>query len=135
MRLLAGNSQELLQIISILLGSNKENVVEGNFIPMAIVCDILNLMKETAYSHLMEVSNLLMGCAYMLGNSIFRCFHVRLLSPNPFSSSLYLTPTLLSFFHILVFLFLFFFGCSRGWFGGNVLRGHAMMWELIGDFR
>lgn len=55
LRLLVGNDPELLQIISILLGSNKENVVEGNFIPMTVVHDVLNLMKETAYSHLMEV--------------------------------------------------------------------------------
>lgn len=55
LRLLVGNDLELLQIISILLGSNKENVVEGNFIPMTVVHDVLNLMKETAYSHLMEV--------------------------------------------------------------------------------
>lgn len=55
LRLLVGNDPELLQIISILLGSNQENVVEGNFIPMTVVLDILNLMKETAYSHLMEV--------------------------------------------------------------------------------
>ncbi|GAY60321.1 hypothetical protein CUMW_201080 [Citrus unshiu] len=55
LRLLVGNDPELLQIISILLGSNKDNVVEGNFIPMTVVHDVLNLMKETAYSHLMEV--------------------------------------------------------------------------------
>lgn len=55
LRLLVGNDPELLQIISILLGSNKENVVEGNFIPMTVVHDVLNLTKETAYSHLMEV--------------------------------------------------------------------------------
>lgn len=55
LRLLVGNDPELLQIISILLGSNKENAVEGDFIPMAVVHDVLNLMKETAYSHLMEV--------------------------------------------------------------------------------
>ncbi|CAK7356439.1 unnamed protein product [Dovyalis caffra] len=55
LNLLAGHDQELLQIIPILLGCRKENSTEGNFIEMGTVGDIVESMKETAYSHLMEV--------------------------------------------------------------------------------
>ncbi|GAV87319.1 hypothetical protein CFOL_v3_30745 [Cephalotus follicularis] len=55
LKLLVGNDQELLQIIPILLGCNKENIVEGNSIEINVVHDIVELMKETAYSHLMEI--------------------------------------------------------------------------------
>lgn len=109
-----GNDPELLQIISILLGSNKENVVEGNFIPMTVVHDVLNLMKETAYSHLMEVRNLLMGCASMLGNSIFRCFPVCLPSPTPF-------PPLFCFPFVVVIVV--------------VLRGQVLTLQLVDVYR
>lgn len=109
-----GNDPELLQIISILLGSNKENVVEGNFIPMTVVHDVLNLTKETAYSHLMEVRNLLMGCASMLGNSIFRCFPVRLPSPTPF-------PPLFCFPFVVVIVV--------------VLRGQVLTLQLVDVYR
>ncbi|KAL5755452.1 hypothetical protein ACOSQ2_020198 [Xanthoceras sorbifolium] len=55
LKLLTGHDQELLKIIPILLGCSKENVGEGHLIEMTVVRDVLELMKETAYSHLMEV--------------------------------------------------------------------------------
>ncbi|KAJ0039168.1 hypothetical protein Pint_21954 [Pistacia integerrima] len=55
LKLLVGHDEELLKIIPVLLGCKKENVVEGNFIEMSVVSSIVDLMKETAYSHLMEV--------------------------------------------------------------------------------
>lgn len=58
MKLLAGKNQELMQIIPILLGCKEENLTEENFINMTAVGEIIELMKETAYSHLMEVRNI-----------------------------------------------------------------------------
>ncbi|GKU92751.1 hypothetical protein SLEP1_g6438 [Rubroshorea leprosula] len=55
LKLLAGDDEELLQIIPVLLGCNTENTVEGNLIEMSIVNDLIESMQETAYSHLMEV--------------------------------------------------------------------------------
>ncbi|PKI34486.1 hypothetical protein CRG98_045123 [Punica granatum] len=55
LKLLAGDDEELLKIIPIILGCNKENNKEGNFIEMGVVQDILNLVKETSSSHLIEV--------------------------------------------------------------------------------
>ncbi|XP_035539256.1 pumilio homolog 23 isoform X2 [Juglans regia] len=55
LKLLAGNDEELLHAIPILLGCNKEDILEGNYIEMDIVRNVVNLMKETAFSHLMEV--------------------------------------------------------------------------------
>ncbi|CAK9144687.1 unnamed protein product [Ilex paraguariensis] len=55
LKLLAGQEQELLDIIPILLGCSRKNSVEGNFIESTVVQKLLNLVKETAYSRLMEV--------------------------------------------------------------------------------
>ncbi|KAJ7003350.1 pumilio [Populus alba x Populus x berolinensis] len=55
LKLFAGHDQQLLQIIPVLLDCRKENLTEGNFIEMTAVGDIVELMKEAAYSHLMEV--------------------------------------------------------------------------------
>ncbi|KAK9281800.1 hypothetical protein L1049_004706 [Liquidambar formosana] len=55
LKLLVGHDQELLHIILILLGCNEENIVGGDVIKITSVRDIVYLMKETAYSHLMEV--------------------------------------------------------------------------------
>ncbi|EOY27395.1 Pumilio 23, putative isoform 1 [Theobroma cacao] len=55
LKLLAGDDQELLQIIPVLLGCKKQNLVEGKCIDLAIVRETVELMKETAFSHLMEV--------------------------------------------------------------------------------
>ncbi|KAK2652146.1 hypothetical protein Ddye_012002 [Dipteronia dyeriana] len=55
LKLLVGHDQDLLKIIPTLLGCSKENVGEGNLIEMTVVGDVLELMKETAFSHLMEV--------------------------------------------------------------------------------
>ncbi|XVF25299.1 hypothetical protein REPUB_Repub13aG0201400 [Reevesia pubescens] len=55
LKLLAGDDQELLQIIPVLLGCNKQNLVEGKFIDMTIAGETLESIKETAFSHLMEV--------------------------------------------------------------------------------
>lgn len=53
-----GHEEELLHVICVLLGCNMENVVEGNLIKISSVKNFLRLMKETAFSHLMEVSSL-----------------------------------------------------------------------------
>ncbi|KAK8641930.1 hypothetical protein V6N13_011298 [Hibiscus sabdariffa] len=55
LKLLAGDDQELLQIIPVILGCNKQNIVEGKLIDTIIAGDIVEAMKETAFSHLMEV--------------------------------------------------------------------------------
>uniref|UniRef100_A0A5B7AFA3 Pumilio 23 n=1 Tax=Davidia involucrata TaxID=16924 RepID=A0A5B7AFA3_DAVIN len=55
LKLLVGHEQDLLHIIPILLGCNKENAVEVNYVEVTAVRNLLSLMKETAYSHLMEV--------------------------------------------------------------------------------
>ncbi|GMQ07937.1 hypothetical protein CsSME_00051910 [Camellia sinensis var. sinensis] len=55
LKLYAGHEEGLSHIIPILLGCNMENAVEGNFIEKKSARNLLRLMKETAYSHLMEV--------------------------------------------------------------------------------
>ncbi|KAJ9691808.1 hypothetical protein PVL29_011094 [Vitis rotundifolia] len=55
LKLLAGHDEELWHIIPLLLGCKKENIKEGNFVEIDEVRSIVDLMKETAYSHLMEV--------------------------------------------------------------------------------
>ncbi|CAL5439362.1 unnamed protein product [Camellia sinensis] len=55
LKLYAGHEEGLSRIIPILLGCNMENAVEGNFIEKKSAQNLLRLMKETAYSHLMEV--------------------------------------------------------------------------------
>ncbi|KAJ6415767.1 hypothetical protein OIU84_004544 [Salix udensis] len=55
LKLFSGHDQQLLQIIPVLLNCRKENLTEGNFIEMTAVGDIVELMKEAACSHLMEV--------------------------------------------------------------------------------
>uniref|UniRef100_A0A2N9GA21 PUM-HD domain-containing protein n=1 Tax=Fagus sylvatica TaxID=28930 RepID=A0A2N9GA21_FAGSY len=55
LKLLVGNDEELLHAIPILLGCTKKDIVEGNYIEMAVVRDVGDLMKETAFSRLMEV--------------------------------------------------------------------------------
>ncbi|KDP40626.1 hypothetical protein JCGZ_24625 [Jatropha curcas] len=55
LKLLAGQGQELTQIILILLGCKEENSKQESFIETTAVGEIVGLMKETAYSHLMEV--------------------------------------------------------------------------------
>lgn len=55
LKLLAGDDQELLQIIPSLLGCNKQSLVEGESIDMIVAGEAVELMKETAFSRLMEV--------------------------------------------------------------------------------
>ncbi|XP_015901153.3 pumilio homolog 23 [Ziziphus jujuba] len=55
LKFLVGYDEELLQMISILLGCNKEDFAEGNSIKSNVVQNIVRLVKETAFSHLMEV--------------------------------------------------------------------------------
>ncbi|KAL4332418.1 hypothetical protein GQ457_07G030710 [Hibiscus cannabinus] len=55
LKLLAGDDQELLQIIPVILGCNKQNIVEGKLIDTIIAGETVEAMKETAFSHLMEV--------------------------------------------------------------------------------
>ncbi|MCD7454665.1 hypothetical protein HAX54_025559 [Datura stramonium] len=49
LKLLAGNEEELLHLIRVLLGGSAGNLLEGKTIR-----NILRLVEETAYSHLME---------------------------------------------------------------------------------
>ena len=58
--MLAGNDEKLLIVIPILLGCKDKNNSEGNFIEAAVVPELMNLLKEAEFSHLMEVSNLKM---------------------------------------------------------------------------
>ncbi|GAB4849982.1 hypothetical protein Ancab_029281 [Ancistrocladus abbreviatus] len=55
LRLLAGEDQELLSIIPVMLGCCVRNTDEGNFIEMPQVENIRDLIKENAFSHLMEI--------------------------------------------------------------------------------
>ncbi|GMN36748.1 hypothetical protein TIFTF001_006256 [Ficus carica] len=55
LKLLAGDDEELLRIIPILLGCKKEDITDGIFIEENIVQDVVVLMKDPAFSHLMEV--------------------------------------------------------------------------------
>lgn len=53
--MLSGNEQELLHVILILLGCSVDNIHEGQLIEVNAVHNLLSLMKEPAFSHLMEV--------------------------------------------------------------------------------
>ncbi|CAN1146336.1 Pumilio homolog 23 [Linum perenne] len=55
LKLLEGNDEELLHVIPGLLGCRNQNLTEGNLIDLKIVRKVVVLMKETAFSHLMEV--------------------------------------------------------------------------------
>ncbi|KAF6148851.1 hypothetical protein GIB67_014222 [Kingdonia uniflora] len=55
LKLLAGEDQELMHIIYILLGFHDENNEEGNFLETIPVQDILSSLEDNAFSHLMEV--------------------------------------------------------------------------------
>lgn len=55
LKLLVGQKQELFHVIPILLGNQKENALEGDFIQESSVKKILRLIEENAFSHLMEV--------------------------------------------------------------------------------
>lgn len=56
--MLAGNDEELLHVIPVILGCKNQNNAEGNFIETTVVPQLLSLFKEAEFSHLMEVSNL-----------------------------------------------------------------------------
>ncbi|PIA50488.1 hypothetical protein AQUCO_01300904v1 [Aquilegia coerulea] len=55
LKLLVGEDQELMHIIPLLLGCKEENNREGNLIESTPVHHIVNLLKDNAFSHLMEV--------------------------------------------------------------------------------
>ncbi|XP_058108753.1 pumilio homolog 23-like [Magnolia sinica] len=55
LKLLAGDEQELLHVIPVLLGCREENDAEGKLIEITAVHGFSDLLKDTAYSHLMEV--------------------------------------------------------------------------------
>ncbi|KAL8136860.1 hypothetical protein V2J09_002861 [Rumex salicifolius] len=55
LRLLAGQDEELLSIIPVILGCGTENTEEGRLITSSEVQNIKNLIKENAFSHLMEI--------------------------------------------------------------------------------
>ncbi|CAL1376271.1 unnamed protein product [Linum trigynum] len=61
LKLLAGDNEELLHIIPVLLGCRNQNLTEGNLIDKTIARDVVKLMKETAFSQLMEASNIESG--------------------------------------------------------------------------
>lgn len=52
---MVGEDDELRHIIPTLLGCSEKDVVEGNYVQISVVPDVVDLMKETAFSHLMEV--------------------------------------------------------------------------------
>lgn len=55
LKLLVGDDEELLHVIPILLGSAEVTTEEGKFVEHTSVQEIIDLLKDTAYSHLMEV--------------------------------------------------------------------------------
>ncbi|KAM1010887.1 hypothetical protein ACFX13_047045 [Malus domestica] len=55
LQLLAGDEEKLLQLIPILIGCTRDDILEGKSIQTTKVRGILHLMKETAFSHLIEV--------------------------------------------------------------------------------
>lgn len=55
LRLLAGHDEELLSIIPVILGSSMENTEEESLITLSEVQNIKDLVKENAFSHLMEI--------------------------------------------------------------------------------
>ncbi|KAI3455681.1 hypothetical protein Pfo_012344 [Paulownia fortunei] len=55
LKLLAGQEEELLRLIPVLLGCRTDNALEGNFIEVRAVKKVLHLVEENAFSHLMEV--------------------------------------------------------------------------------
>ena len=62
-----GQDDELSHIIPILLGCSEKDSVEVNYIQISVVRDVIDLMKETAFSHLMEVRcTILVGVAFEL---------------------------------------------------------------------
>lgn len=57
LKLLAGQEQELLHAIPLIMGCNVKNVEEMTFIETTKVQNIRDLVKENAFSHLMEVGS------------------------------------------------------------------------------
>lgn len=55
LKLLVGDDEELLRVIPVLLGCHEDTISEGKFIEPTAVQEIIDLLKDTAYSHLMEV--------------------------------------------------------------------------------
>ncbi|KAL2345982.1 hypothetical protein Fmac_007267 [Flemingia macrophylla] len=55
LRVLAGDDEELLRVIPVLLGCKDENNAEEIFIETTVVPELKNLLKESKFSHLMEV--------------------------------------------------------------------------------
>ncbi|KAL4306042.1 hypothetical protein HN51_039984 [Arachis hypogaea] len=55
LRVLAGNDEELLHVIPILLGCKDKRNPEGSFLEDTVVAELIKLSKEAEFSHLMEV--------------------------------------------------------------------------------
>lgn len=55
LRVLAGDDEELLHVIPFLLGCKDKYNAEESFINTKVVADLKNLLKESKFSHLMEV--------------------------------------------------------------------------------
>lgn len=96
--MLAGNDEQLLDVIPILLGCKDKNNAEGNFIESKVVPELRNLLKETEFSHLMEV-----GTTYSEGNCLQLARVVQKLANNPKRSLLETIPNKL----ILIFKIFF----------------------------
>ncbi|RDX69494.1 Pumilio-like 23, partial [Mucuna pruriens] len=69
LRVLASDDEELLHVIPILLGCKDKNNAEDNFIETKAVPELKNLLKESKFSHLMEV--VLEVCPEALFNELF----------------------------------------------------------------
>nr|KYP72025.1 Pumilio domain-containing protein C14orf21 isogeny [Cajanus cajan] len=55
LRVLAGDDEALLHVIPVLLGCKDNKKAEDNFIETTVVTELKNLLKESKFSHLMEV--------------------------------------------------------------------------------
>ncbi|KAK7397498.1 hypothetical protein VNO78_18673 [Psophocarpus tetragonolobus] len=55
LRVLEGDHEELLRVIPILLGCKDKNNADDNFIDTIVVAELKSLLKESKFSHLMEV--------------------------------------------------------------------------------
>ncbi|XP_010540106.1 PREDICTED: pumilio homolog 23 isoform X2 [Tarenaya hassleriana] len=55
LKLIAGDNDELLEIIPLILGCSNEKIEDGNRVETNVAGDILESLKENSFSHLMEV--------------------------------------------------------------------------------
>ncbi|XP_049934410.1 pumilio homolog 23 isoform X2 [Nymphaea colorata] len=96
LKLLAGDDQELFNVIPILLGCNHSSAAKDEeYLETAKIHEILVLLKDTAFSHLMEV--ILEVAPDTLYNEIFlRVFRGSLFEISSHNSSNFVSQALLS---------------------------------------